>query len=162
MQREADIANNRGIAFEARLQTVPLDASANTRGIKRAADKARGTHVCVAHLVTHDTFSTGFRQQARNQTTWPLQVLLPASVGASLLQQDAMVAGTPFFELRTASGARTHVGVLDYSAAEGTVALPLQVIRSLWGPDATLDAATGLLHVKFVRLNKGMPCVRST
>ena len=67
-----------------------------------------------------------------------------------------MVAGTPFFELRTASGARTHVGVLEYSAAEGTVALPLQVIRSLWGPDATLDAATGLLRVKFVRLNKGM------
>lgn len=94
--------------------------------------------------------------------TWPLQVLLPASVGASLLQQDAMVAGTPFFELRTASGARTHVGVLDYSAAEGTVALPLQVIRSLWGPDATLDAATGLLHVKFVRLNKGVQYVGST
>ena len=40
LQREADIANNRGIAFEARLQAMPLDASANTRGIKRAADKA--------------------------------------------------------------------------------------------------------------------------
>lgn len=76
-------------------------------------------------------------------------------MGASLLQQNAMVAGTPYFELCTASGARTHAGVLDYSATAGTIALPLQVVRSLWGPDATLEAAAGLLHVKFVRLDKG-------
>ena len=47
------------------------------------------------------------------------QVLLPPSAGAALLLQDAAVNGTPFFELHTASGARTHVSVLDYSAAEG-------------------------------------------
>jgi hypothetical protein len=94
-------------------------------------------------------------------SSWLVQVLLPASVGASLLQQNAMVAGTPYFELRTVSGARTHAGVLDYSAAEGTIALPLQVVRSLWGPDASLEAATGLLHIKFVRLDKGVRCVRA-
>lgn len=84
-----------------------------------------------------------------------VQVLLSASVGADLLQQNATVAGAPYFELRTASGATTHAGVLDYSAAEGTIGLPLQVVRSLWGPDATLEAASGLLHIKFVRLDKG-------
>lgn len=39
LQREADIANNRGVTFEAQLQALPLDASGNTRGIRRAADK---------------------------------------------------------------------------------------------------------------------------
>lgn len=106
-------------------------------------------------MVNGSSVSPGRPARPRNATDLPLQVLLPASVGAALLQQNVMVAGTPYFEVRAASGARTHVGVLDYSAAEGTVALPLQVVRSLWGPDATLDAASGLLHVKFVRLDKG-------
>jgi len=39
LQREADAARNRGVTWQAQLQAVPLDAAANTRGIRRAADK---------------------------------------------------------------------------------------------------------------------------
>ncbi len=35
------------------------------------------------------------------------------------------------------------------------MALPLKVIRSLWGPDASLDACAGLVQVKYARLEKG-------
>lgn len=58
-----------------------------------------------------------------------LQVLLPQSVGHQLEQQGASVNGAPFFQLRVPSGAVTHAGALVYEAAEGTVALPLKVIR---------------------------------
>lgn len=57
------------------------------------------------------------------------QVLLPSSVGTSLLQQGASVNGAPFFHVQTPSGASTHVGVLSYEAAEGTIALPPKVVR---------------------------------
>ena len=58
-----------------------------------------------------------------------LQVMLPQSVGQQLEQQGAAVNGAPFFQLRAPSGAATHAGALVYEAAEGTVALPLKVIR---------------------------------
>lgn len=57
------------------------------------------------------------------------QVLLPSSVGSSLLQQGASVNGAPFFHVQMPSGASTHVGVLSYEAAEGTIALPPKVVR---------------------------------
>lgn len=188
MQAEADAARTQGVTWQAQLQAVPLDASANTRGIRRAADKV-GTApsealstpalpcscpachrpVPLAHQrlpalkfaepLTCRVFSPLARIVCACNTSWnhALQVLLPPTVGSALLHQNAAVNGAPFFELRTASGACTHVGVLDYSAAEGTIALPLKVIRSLWGPYAEPDACAGLLQVKYVRLEKGGP-----
>lgn len=83
------------------------------------------------------------------------KVLLSSSVGTSLLQQGASVNGSPFFHIQTPSGASTHVGVLSYEAADGTIALPPKVMRSLWGPTATAESCTSTVKVTYVRLERG-------
>lgn len=52
------------------------------------------------------------------------QILLPPSAGASLMAQDAFKNGPMFFRLTNAAGNHTHAGLLEFSAAEGFVALP--------------------------------------
>ena len=61
------------------------------------------------------------------------KILLPPSAGNSLLHQDAMKNGAYFFELKHPNGRRTHAGLLDFTAAEGFVALPRKVYRCLYG-----------------------------
>ena len=46
-------------------------------------------------------------------------------------------------------------GVLEFSAAEGFVALPRKVIRCLWGPNADEVSCEGKLTVTYSRLPKG-------
>lgn len=58
-------------------------------------------------------------------------MLLPPSAGAELMRQDAPKNGAQLFELRTASGHATHAGVLDFTAAEGSIAVPPHVLRNL-------------------------------
>ena len=47
------------------------------------------------------------------------------------MQQDAYKNGPMFFRLETAAGSFTHAGLLEFSAAEGLVALPLK--GGWWG-----------------------------
>jgi hypothetical protein len=63
-----------------------------------------------------------------------LQILLPPSAGASLMGQDAYKNGPMFFQLTNAAGNRTHAGLLEFSAAEGFVALPRKVGGRVPGP----------------------------
>ena len=51
------------------------------------------------------------------------------------MNQGASKNGGLLFELKTPSGRATHAGLLEFTAPEGTVALPKKVIRSLWGPE---------------------------
>ncbi|KAL4856793.1 General transcription factor IIH subunit 2 [Chlorella vulgaris] len=83
------------------------------------------------------------------------KILLPPSAGTSLMNQDAFKNGPMYFRLTNAAGNRTHAGLLEFSAAEGFIALPLKVIRSLWGPNATEEHCTGRLQVAYRRLPKG-------
>lgn len=89
------------------------------------------------------------------------KLLMPPSVGRHLLSLDAQKNGAPFFELRhPLSGCRTHAGVLEYTAAEGFVALPRKVVRSIWGPDAQDDRDVGgYLDIRYCRLPKGTRAV---
>ena len=58
--------------------------------------------------------------------------MLPPSVGASLMDQNAYKNGPMFFRLATAGGASsTFAGVLEFSSAEGFVALPRKVGDSI-------------------------------
>eukprot|EP00798_Chlamydomonas_sp_ICE-L_P002791 gene2791-12666_t len=61
------------------------------------------------------------------------KVKLPPSAGATLMAQDAPKNGPMLFEVRTAAGSFTHAGLLEFTQAEGTVALPRKVIDKLWG-----------------------------
>ena len=62
------------------------------------------------------------------------QLLLPASVGSSLMAQGAPRNGAMLFELSTPGGCITHAGLLEFTAAEGFVALPRKVSEQLQFP----------------------------
>ena len=83
------------------------------------------------------------------------QVLLPPSVGAALMAQEAPKNGPQFFELATPQGARTHVGVLDFTAVEGVAALPPHVARNLWGGSGHVPEGEARLTVIYRKLLKG-------
>ena len=101
------------------------------------------------------------------------KILLPASVGRQLLDQDAhrKGGGGYFFELESLeTGRRTVSSVLDFSAAEGFVALPKKVARCLFGLGKTNgdlsseefdweNRMAGPLKVTYKRLRKGTRCV---
>lgn len=100
------------------------------------------------------------------------KVVLPPSAQAELLYQGAHLSGGPqHFELVTADGsARTHAGVLSFTAPEGTIGLPPHTARCLGsrrrqgGAEAAVPMPTdepgyvGPLHVRYVRLPKGTFC----
>jgi len=73
----------------------------------------------------------GAQREVLKKSEPPGQVLLPSSVGAELMRQDAPKNGAQLFELRSAAGAVTHAGVLDFTAAEGSIAVPAHVLRNL-------------------------------
>ena len=69
------------------------------------------------------------------------------------MRQDAPKNGALFFELRTAEGNSTHAGSLDFSAPEGTVFLPHQVVANLWADGVIPENVQ--LNVRYKRLEKG-------
>ena len=71
------------------------------------------------------------------------------------MAQDAYKNGPLFFRLTTAAGAETHAALLEFTGAEGFIALPRKVIRSLWGPGAGEAECDGTLDVVYRRLPKG-------
>ncbi|GLI69109.1 hypothetical protein VaNZ11_013656 [Volvox africanus] len=134
--KEADFEErerNKGVFLRVELQALPADEGvALTKGVKRSKDK----------------------------------LILPPSVGSALLAQDASKNGALLFQVATssaststASGAagpgpsRTHAGVLEFTAPEGTVLLPRKVVQSLYG---SLDAQPhGTVIISYRRLDKG-------
>lgn len=89
------------------------------------------------------------------------KILLPPSAGRSLMDQNAYSNGPMFFKLQGSSGSTnvTHAGLLEFSAAEGFVALPQKVIHSLLGPDMALMNESLRLEVSYRRLPKGEKAV---
>ena len=83
------------------------------------------------------------------------KALLPPSVGATLLSQDASKNGAYFFHIENALGRHTCVGLLEFSSAEGFIALPRKAVRCLWGPDADDESVSGSVAVTYTRLPKG-------
>ena len=88
------------------------------------------------------------------------KITLPPSALESLTKQDALAQGPMLFQVSlvaapTMPGARTsHVGVLEFSAEEGTVGLPLKVRKSLCGGEEK-RVELGQVRVKYIRLEKG-------
>ena len=82
-----------------------------------------------------------------------MQVQLPSFLGDELMAQHASKNGLMYFELLTASGTRTHASVLDFSAAPGSISLPQQTSRSLFG---AASSPQGRLQVTYTTLPKGI------
>ncbi|GLE10004.1 hypothetical protein PINS_up021978, partial [Pythium insidiosum] len=80
------------------------------------------------------------------------KITLPVSALEELNPQGAFDLGVFTFELSAAAGnAKTHAGVLEFVAEEGTVGLPPKVAASLFRGGVVPDA----IQVRFVRLEKG-------
>lgn len=71
------------------------------------------------------------------------------------MSQDAPKNGAMMFEISTGAGRSVHAGVLDFSAAPGTVALPEHLIRNLWGLTTGDGHCHGDVTVTYKRLPKG-------
>lgn len=143
LAREQELKRQSQIAIQNRQDALRQREEAHAAQNQGVVFSAQLQAVPLVHENTH-----GIRRSAD-------KVLLPPSIGSSLLQQGASVNGSPFFHIQRPSGTSTHCGVLSYEAAEGTIALPPKVIRSLWGPDATEVSCSGTVRVNYVRLDRG-------
>lgn len=86
------------------------------------------------------------------------KIALPVSALEELNPQDALELGVFTFELSFAGAEgvhKTHAGVLEFTAAEGTVGLPPKVAASLFEHLSPAQPAPDAVQVKFVRLDKG-------
>lgn len=71
------------------------------------------------------------------------KLILPPSVGAALMDQDAPKNGAMLFEVAVSNGGKTHAGVLEFTAPEGVVLLPEKVANWLWGLPAGSSSSAG-------------------
>eukprot|EP00878_Enallax_costatus_P007163 GHUV01007507.1.p1 GENE.GHUV01007507.1~~GHUV01007507.1.p1 ORF type:complete len:464 (+),score=177.18 GHUV01007507.1:312-1703(+) len=72
------------------------------------------------------------------------KLVLPPSVGSSLMAQDAPKNGAMLFEVAASNGGKTHAGVLEFTAPEGVVLLPEKVANCLWGlPSSSSSSSDG-------------------
>lgn len=85
-----------------------------------------------------------------------MQIRLPKSAGDALMSQDAPKNGAMLFELSTSAGRSLHAGVLDFSAAQGTVGVPEHLIRNLWGLTTGDGQCHGHVIVTYKKLPKGI------
>ena len=125
--REAALEATEGVHYTATLTAVPLSLSeAAGRGIRRAVDKAR----------------------------------LPPAAGAALLAGNAHRHGAPVFRVEANDegglSTHTHVGVLDYGADAGTIALPPHAAAQIWPSLCGAVPSGARLAVAYARLPKGM------
>lgn len=81
------------------------------------------------------------------------KLTLPASALAELNPQDALHNGPLTFELKTEFGTKTHAGVREFIAEDGTVGIPPKIARSLVR-EGSLDQLKQV-KVKYVRLSRG-------
>ena len=84
------------------------------------------------------------------------KILLPPSAGRWLMDQCAMKNGAMFFEVAwPALGTRTHAGLLEFTAEEGTVGLPDAVCLALAGPDRRAEPLPAQVGVRYTLLPRG-------
>ncbi len=95
-------------------------------------------------------------KSVRPLSTHCMQIRLPKSAGDALMSQDAPKNGAMLFELSTSAGRSLHAGVLDFSAAQGTVGVPEHLIRNLWGLTTGDGQCHGHVIVTYKKLPKGI------
>jgi ubiquitin fusion degradation protein 1 len=86
------------------------------------------------------------------------KICLPRSASSELDSQHASKNGQLFFELSTPSGRVTHASILDFSAQEGTVGAPAELLRILGLADIADGTAGELrpqLTVRYRALKRG-------
>jgi len=77
---------------------------------------------------------------------WKDKVVLPASMGQEVMSQEAFKNGANLFELAADNGNRTHVGVLNFSAPEGSIQIPPHVMNCLWGQEFKCEGRVGVTY----------------
>ncbi|PNH03896.1 Ubiquitin fusion degradation protein 1, partial [Tetrabaena socialis] len=156
--------DNRGVFLRVELQALPM-FEASAKGVKRSKDKLILPPSVGASLMGQDASKNG---------AMLFQVALPSAASAAPSASSAAAgpAGPSLAQQQhprqpqAGSSGRTHAGVLEFSAPEGTVLLPRKVAQSLYGSlDGAVheDGATaaapqpsyGTVVVSYRRLEKG-------
>ncbi|MEW5303462.1 MAG: hypothetical protein WDW36_006150 [Sanguina aurantia] len=143
-QREQDREEQRRLALDAQLAREKEEQDLAWQ----ETEHNRGVYLRVELLALAADESVAITKGIKRSAD---KVFLPPSVGSHLMGQDAQKNGAPLFQLSTPHGSVTHAGVLEFTAPEGVVLLPVKVARCLFPG----GAPTGSVVVKYVRLEKG-------
>eukprot|EP00908_Phaeocystis_cordata_P002665 Transcript_12911.p1 GENE.Transcript_12911~~Transcript_12911.p1 ORF type:complete len:414 (+),score=166.50 Transcript_12911:99-1340(+) len=141
-EQKKDIARKSREAAEkakARAQQALWEREAEMRRQEEAARAAEEARIYAADLEANRgvVFSKQLRAvlsltaEAKGIVRRADKISLPYSAKVALEEQQASKNGQLFFELSTADGRRTHAAILDYSAEEGTVGCPPELLRCL-------------------------------
>ncbi|GLC63546.1 hypothetical protein PLESTF_000047900 [Pleodorina starrii] len=164
--REAEFEErerNKGVFLRVELQALPADEGvALAKGVKRSKDKLILPPSVGASLLSQDAskngamlFQLSLPGTGTGTGTAAASVVGAASGGPSspsLPHPQQSPAAAEAASIASGSG-RTHAGVLEFTAPEGTVLLPRKVVQSLYG---SLDAQPhGTVVVSYRRLDKG-------
>ena len=168
-ERKRDLARKSQEQAErakARAQQAQWEANAEKRRLEEAAVAAEEARIFQRDLEANHgvAFARKLRPvlsaaaEAKGILRRADKISLPYSAKVELEEQQASKNGQLFFELSTAAGRRTHAAILDYSAEEGTVGAPAELLRCLGLPH--LESATAsdaeVLTVRYRRLQKGV------
>ncbi|GFR41114.1 hypothetical protein Agub_g1756, partial [Astrephomene gubernaculifera] len=165
--------HNRGVYLRVELQALPADEAAiQAKGVKRSKDKLILPPSVGADLMNQDASKNGAMLFELTLPRQPPTTVSPATPQQPAAQPYDQQPSTPHstpgsaardtgagpgpgsttFPSSSGSG-RTHAGVLEFTAPEGTVLLPRKVVQSLYG---SLDAQPyGTVVVSYRRLEKG-------
>ncbi|KAG2499965.1 hypothetical protein HYH03_002250 [Edaphochlamys debaryana] len=168
--REAEFEErerNRGVFLRLELQALPADeAAVQAKGVRRSRDKILLPPSAGASLMDQDASKNG---AMLFEVALPGAESIPAPPSAASASTSASTGAAPSSAVLSAALAststpatsgpagwvpgRTHAGVLEFTAPEGTVLLPRKVVQSLYG---SLDAVPrGTVVVTYRRLEKG-------
>ncbi len=116
--------------------------------VYRASLLTSGVHATQAHFV--HTYALHSSEHAGLEHVQGNKVSLPASVLRELMGNGEQPLPVPvLFELSTSTGARTHVGVWEFSAPEGRVVAPAWVLRTVRA------AESAAVRLRLVSLPRG-------
>eukprot|EP00292_Cryptomonas_paramecium_P019922 CAMPEP_0113664768 /NCGR_PEP_ID=MMETSP0038_2-20120614/1924_1 /TAXON_ID=2898 /ORGANISM="Cryptomonas paramecium" /LENGTH=186 /DNA_ID=CAMNT_0000580029 /DNA_START=27 /DNA_END=584 /DNA_ORIENTATION=+ /assembly_acc=CAM_ASM_000170 len=153
-------AEERRKAEEARQKLEQIEEAARLRRLeeKEREDQLQKQREEEEMLTGGVTFRETYR--AVSMKDGSDRVRLPASALHALEFKGAMdhKGGAMYFELTTREGARTHCGVLEFTAEDGTIALPLKVatcLAAITEADETLEGGFNTrVTARYVRLEK--------
>lgn len=137
-----------------RQQRLAEEAAVEAEQLKHEADLEKNNGVWWQERLMAVPLQAGLVEQMGIKRSTD-KIRLPKSSGDALMSQDAPKNGAMLFELSTSAGRTLHAGVLDFSAAQGTVGVPEHLIRNLWGLTTGDGQCHGHVIVTYKKLPKG-------
>lgn len=165
-KRKAELAKQRLVKEKARRQAEEMEQrlAAARLAKQREMEEAERQKMEEELLTGGIAYGEVLRAVALGGEGASDKVVLPQSALEKLTSAGVFdQAGAMFFELTTREGGRTHCGVREFVAEDGTIGLPPRVATSLGAvtaaDDPNADTWASRVNIKYVRLEKGTKVV---